>query len=58
MYTLDWSFPGGSMGKEPACNARDARDMGSTPGSGRSPGEKHGNQLQYSGPKNSTDRGV
>ena len=40
MYTLDWSFPGGSMGKEPACNARDARDIGSTPGSGRSPGEE------------------
>ena len=46
------------MGKEPACNARDARDMGSAPGSGRSPGEEHSNQLQYSGLKNSTDRGV
>ena len=29
-------FPSGSMVKEPACNAGDARDMGSIPGSGRS----------------------
>ena len=57
MYTLDWGFPGGSVGKEPACNARDARDMGSIPGSGRSPGEEHGNPLQYSCQGNSMDRG-
>ena len=58
MYTLDWGFPGGSVGKEPVCNARDARDMGSIPGSGRSPREEHGNPLQYSGLENSMDRGV
>ena len=58
MYTLDWGFPGGSVGKEPACNARDARDMGSISGSGRSSGEEHGNPLQYSGLGNSMDRGV
>ena len=34
------SFPGGSDGKESACNAG---DPGSTPGSGRSPGEGNGN---------------
>ena len=28
--------------------AGDVRDIGSIPGSGRSPGEGHGNQLQYS----------
>ena len=28
---------GSSVGKEPACNAGDARDMGSTPRLGRSP---------------------
>ena len=39
------SFPGGSVGKESACNAG---DLGSTPGSGRSPGEGNGNTLQYS----------
>ena len=29
-------FPGGSVDEEPACNAGDARDMGSIPGWGRS----------------------
>ena len=38
-------FPGGSDGKESTCNAG---DLGSIPGSGRSPGEGHGNPLQYS----------
>ena len=40
-------FPGGVSGKEPA-NAGDLRDMGSIPGSGRSPGKGNGNSLQYS----------
>ena len=38
-------FPGSSDGKASACNAG---DLGSTPGSGRSPGEGNGNRLQYS----------
>ena len=38
-------FPGGSDGKESACNVG---DLGSKPGSGRSPGGGHGNPLQYS----------
>ena len=33
------SFPGGSDSKESACNAG---DLGSVPGSGRSPGEGNG----------------
>ena len=33
-----------------------ARDLGSTPGSGRSPGEENGDPLQYSGLKNPMDR--
>ena len=37
-------FPGGSDGKESACNAG---DLGSIPGSGRTPGGGHGNPLQY-----------
>ena len=41
-------FPGDASGKEPACSAGDVRDMGSMPGSGSSPGEQHGNPLQYS----------
>ena len=32
-------------------NAGDIRDVGSTPGSGRSPGGGHGNPLQYSCPE-------
>ena len=36
-------FSGGSDGKESTCNAG---DPGSNPGSGRSPGEGHGNWLQ------------
>ena len=35
-------FPGGASGKEPAFNAGDIRDVGSIPGSGRSPGGGHG----------------
>ena len=38
-------FPGGSAGKESACNVG---DLGLIPGLGRSPGEGHGNPLQYS----------
>ena len=34
-----------------------ARDVGSTPGSGRSLGERHGNPLQYSCLENPMDRG-
>ena len=46
-------FPGGSDGKESACNAG---DPGSVPGLERSPGEGHGNPLQYSCLENPTDR--
>ena len=38
-------FPGGSDGKESACNAG---NLGSIPGLGRSPGGGHGYSLQYS----------
>ena len=48
-------FPDGSVGKESACNARDIGDTGSVPGWGWSPGEGHGNPLQYSC---LTDRGA
>ena len=34
--------------KDPCASAGDVRDTGLIPGSGRSPGEGHGNQLQYS----------
>ena len=48
-------FLGVLDGKESACNAR---DLGSIPGLGRSPGEENGNPLQYSCLENSMDRGV
>ena len=47
------SFPGGSDGKESACNAGDP-DL--IPGSGRSPGDENDNPLQYSCLGNSVDR--
>ena len=51
-------FPGDSVGKESTCNAGDTEDVGSIPGSGRSPGGGHGNPLQYSYLENSMDRGA
>ena len=48
-------LPGGSVGKESACNAG---DLGSIPGSGRSPAEGNGNPLKYSCLENSMDRGA
>ena len=48
-----WGFPGGSDGKESACNAR---GPGSIPGSRRSPEERSGYPLQYSCLWNSMDR--
>ena len=44
-----------SVGKESACSAG---DLGSIPGSGRSPGEGNGYPLQYSCLENSMDRGA
>ena len=38
---------GGSVAKNPPANARDERDVGSIPGSGRSPGKGNGSPLQY-----------
>ena len=44
--------------KNPSANARYLRDTGSIPGSGRFPGEGHGNPLQYSLLENSMVRGA
>ena len=44
--------------KNPPTNAGDVRDMGSTPGLGRSSGGGHGNLLQYSCLENPMDRGA
>ena len=48
-------FPGGSDGKESACNVA---DPGSIPGSGRSSGEGNGYPLQYDCLGNFMDRGA
>ena len=48
-------FPGGSDGK---ASARNAGDLGSIPGLGRSSGEGNGNPLQYSCLENSMDGGA
>ena len=45
-------FPGGSVGKESACNAG---ELDLIPGLGRSPGEGKGHPFQYSGLENSID---
>ena len=50
-----WGFPGGSVVNNWPANAR---DMGSVPGSGRSPGKGNGNLLQHSCLGNPMDRGV
>ena len=54
IFFLLKGFPDISVGKESACNAG---DLGSIPGSGKSPGERDGYPLQYSGLENSMDRG-
>ena len=46
------------MVKNPPASAGDIRDMGSILGLGRSPGEGHGNPLQYSCLENPMDKGA
>ena len=48
-------FPGGSVGEESACSAG---DVGSIPGSERSPGGGNGNPLQYPCLENPLDGGA
>ena len=54
-FYICMGFPGGSDGKESAC---DAGDPGSILESERFPGEGNGNPLQYSCLENSMDRGA
>ena len=56
IFTFVMGFPVGSDrdSRESACKAG---DLGSIPGSGRSPGEGNGYPLQYSCLENSMDRG-
>ena len=50
-------FPGGPLVKNPPAKVGDAKNLGSTPGWGRSPGEGNGNPLQYSYLANPVDGG-
>ena len=49
-------FPCGTLVKNLTDSVGDARDVGSIPGLGRSPGEGNGYPVQYSCLKNSMDR--
>ena len=51
-------FPGGTNGKEPACQWQRLKRLSFDPWSGRAPGGGHGNPLQYSCLENSMDRGA
>ena len=55
---MEDGFPGGAVVKNPPTNAGDATDVGSIPGSGRSPEGGNGNPLQYSCLENSMDNGA
>ena len=46
------------MVKNPSANAGGLKDAGLIPGSGRSPGGRHGNPLQYSCLENPVGRGA
>ena len=50
-------FPGGSVVKNVLDSTGDVRDLGLTPGLGRTPREGNGNPLQYSCLENPIDRG-
>ena len=51
-------FPDGTVKRNPPASAGDARDAGSVPGLGRSPGVGNGNPLQYSYLESSMDGGA
>ena len=51
-------FPGGTSGKEPACQCRRHKRYLFGPGLGGFPGGGHGNPLQYSCLENPLDRGA
>ena len=53
-----WASQVALVVKNPPANAGDARDMGSIPGWGRSPGVGKGKPLKYSCLENPMDRGT
>ena len=57
-YTEMWASQVALVVKNPPAKAGDVRDTDLISGWGRSPGERHGNLLQYTCLENATDRGV
>ena len=53
-----WASQAVLVVKNPSASARDTRDVGSIPGSERSPGGGHGNPCQYSCLESLMDRGA
>ena len=53
-----WASQVALVVKNPPTNEGDIRNSGSNLGSGRSPGGRHGNPLQYSCLENPMDRGA
>ena len=53
-----YGFQGGAVVKTPPADSGDTKDMGSVPGSGRSPEVGHGNPVQYYCLENAMDRGA
>ena len=45
LIVVHWASQGVLVVKNPPANAGDVRELGSVPGSGRSPGERHDNLL-------------
>ena len=58
IYIGTYRFPLRLSSKGSTCNAEVTGDRGSIPGSGRSPGGRHGNSFQYSCLENPVDRGA
>ena len=58
IYITEWASQVVLVVKNLPVNAGDIKDTGSTPGMGRSPGGRHGNQLQYTCLENPMDRGA
>ena len=57
-YKKQLGFLGDTVVKNLPANAENTRDVDSIPEWGRAPGGGNGNQLKYSCPENSTDRGA
>ena len=58
IYSLVWASQVVLVVKNPPAIAGDINDVGSTPGSEKTPGEQHGNPLQYSCLENHMHRGA